>query len=396
MTQYIDNMTRFENTEIAFKYKTDLELKKAFWLFKMVGSPLLVKAGNIFTQLALSLRIPISWAIKPTIYAHFCGGETIEESIPVIRKLEPFKVRAILDYSVEGKESLADIAAALEETMKTIVNAGSDPNIPFAVFKPTAFTRAEVLEKMSSGEPVSEEIQKEGQEFRERVDIMCKEAFNQNIPILIDAEDSWFQNFIDEVCEDMMVKYNKEKAIVFNTLQMYRHDRLSYLEASYQRAVEGKYFLGIKFVRGAYMEKERQRAEEMAYPDPINPDKLTTDKVYDDGLRFTIKHIDKISVFNGSHNENSNELLTELMEAQGIKRSDDRVWFSQLFGMSDNISFNLAHEGYNVAKYLPFGPVQHVLPYLIRRAEENTSMAGQTSRELKLIRQEIIRRKKIN
>ena len=389
-------MIQFENTEIAFKYKTDGELKKAYWLFRIVGSPLLVKLGNIFTQLALGLRIPVSWVIKPTIYAHFCGGETIEESMPVIRKLEHFKVKAILDYSVEGKERPEDISAAIEETMKTIVNAGSDSNIPFAVFKPTAFARAEVLEKMSSGEPVSEEIQKEGDEFRARVDIMCKEAFNQNIPILIDAEDSWFQNFIDEVCEDMMVRYNKEKAIVFNTLQMYRHDRLTYLEDSYKRAVEGKYFLGIKFVRGAYMEKERKRAKERGYTDPINPDKPTTDKVYDDGLGFTIDHIDKISVFNGTHNENSNELLTRLMEEKGLERSDNRVWFSQLYGMSDNISFNLGHEGYNVAKYLPFGPVKHVLPYLIRRAEENTSIAGQTSRELDMIQKEINRRKNKN
>ncbi len=382
---------KFENTEIAFKYKTDQELEKAFWLFKMVGSPQLVKVGRILTNLALGLRVPVSWAIKPTIYSHFCGGETIEESLPVIRKLEPYGVQAILDYSVEGKERPEDIEAALTETMKTISNAGKDSNIPFAVFKPTAFTRAEVLEKMSSGEPVDEKIRQEGADFKKRVNSLCQEAYNQDIPILIDAEDSWFQNFIDEVCEEMMNRYNKEKAIVFNTLQMYRHDRLAYLESAYQRAVEGNYFMGIKFVRGAYMEKERERAEEKGYLDPINPDKPTTDKMYNAGLKFTVDHIDRISVFNGSHNEISNIYLTQLMEEKGIERSDNRVWFSQLFGMSDNISFNLASEGYNVAKYLPFGPVKHVLPYLIRRAEENTAMAGQTSRELEFV---IIERKR--
>ncbi len=382
---------KFENTEIAFKYKTDQELEKAFWLFKMVGSPQLVKVGRILTNLALGLRVPVSWAIKPTIYSHFCGGETIEESLPVIRKLEPYGVQAILDYSVEGKERPEDIEAALTETMKTISNAGKDSNIPFAVFKPTAFTRAEVLEKMSSGEPVDEKIRQEGADFKKRVNSLCQEAYNQDIPILIDAEDSWFQNFIDEVCEEMMNRYNKEKAIVFNTLQMYRHDRLAYLESAYQRAVEGNYFMGIKFVRGAYMEKERERAEEKGYLDPINPDKPTTDKMYNAGLKFTVEHIDRISVFNGSHNEISNIYLTQLMEEKGIERSDNRVWFSQLFGMSDNISFNLASEGYNVAKYLPFGPVKHVLPYLIRRAEENTAMAGQTSRELEFV---IIERKR--
>lgn len=355
----------------------------------------MVKVAKIFTNLALGLKIPIAWAIKPTIYAHFCGGETIEESIPVIRKLEAYGVKAILDYSVEGKESTEDIKAALKETLKTVVTAGNDPNIPFAVFKPTAFTRTEVLEIMSSGEKIDEKIQKEADEFEDRVDTLCKEAYQLNIPILIDAEDSWFQVYIDQVCEEMMVKYNKEKAIVFNTLQMYRHDRIKYLEEAYQRAVEGNYFMGIKFVRGAYMEKERLRAQEKGYPDPINPDKEATDKMYDDGLRFTIEHIDRISVFNGSHNENSNILLTKLMDDKGLDRSDNRVWFSQLFGMSDNISFVLAMEGFNVAKYLPFGPVKHVLPYLIRRAEENTAMAGQTSRELEFIAAERRRRKNL-
>lgn len=387
-------MKRFENTEIAFQYKTNGELNKAYWLFKIVGSPVVVRIGKVLTHLALALRIPVAWAIKPTIYSHFCGGETIEESVPVIRKLEPFGVRAILDYSVEGKERPEDIQAALEETLKTIYNAGSDPNIPFAVFKPTAFTRAEVLEKMSSGQPVSESILKESQDFRDRVEILCQEAHKQNIPILIDAEDSWYQNFIDQVCEAMMARYNKDKAIVFNTLQMYRTDRLNYLEEAWKRSLEGNYFLGIKFVRGAYMEKERKRALEKGYPDPINPNKAATDKMYDDGLRFTLEHLDTISVFSGTHNENSNILLTELMEAKGVAKNDNRVWFSQLFGMSDNISFNLAHEGYNVAKYLPFGPVKHVLPYLIRRAEENTAMAGQTSRELHLVKIERTRRKK--
>lgn len=386
---------KFENTEIAFKYKSNLELKKAYWLFKIVGSTFMVKIGKVLTNIALGLRIPISWAIKPTIYAHFCGGETIDESIPVIRKLEPFGVRAILDYSVEGKERPEDIQAALIETLKTVEKAGEDSNIPFAVFKPTAFTRAEVLEKMSSGEVVSEAIQKEADEFKERVDTLCKTAFENDIPILIDAEDSWFQNFIDAVCEEMMIKYNTKKAIVFNTLQMYRHDRLKYLSEAYQRAVEGNYFMGIKFVRGAYMERERLRAEEKGYQDPINPDKDTTDKMYDDGLRYTMDHIDRISTFNGTHNENSNRLLAELMAAKGLKRSDDRVWFSQLFGMSDNISFVLAKEGYNIAKYLPFGPVKHVLPYLIRRAEENTAMAGQSSRELEFVVSERKRRKNL-
>lgn len=396
MADKSSRMKRFENTGIAFQYKSDQELSRAHWLFRLVGSPALVKTGKVLTNLALALRIPVSWAIKPTIYAHFCGGETIDECEATVRKLEQFGVKAILDYSVEGKEREEDIQAALAETLKTIEKAATDPNIPFAVFKPTAFTRAEVLEKMSAGGVVSDEIQKEGAAFRERVGILCSSAFDRGIPILIDAEDSWYQPFIDEVCEDMMRRFNQKKAIVFNTLQMYRTDRLDYLKAAYDRAVEGNYYMGIKFVRGAYMEKERKRAEERGYPDPIHPDKEGTDRMYNDGLRFTLAHADRIATFNGSHNELSNSLMADLMDELKLPRNDDRFWFSQLFGMSDNISFNLAAEGFNVAKYVPFGPVRHVLPYLIRRAEENTAVAGQTSRELELVRRERIRRKQKN
>jgi len=386
-------MTLFENTKTAFAYKSNRELRKAYLLFRIVGSPLMVKIGKVLTNIALTLRLPIRWAIKPTIYSHFCGGETIEESLPVIASLGKYDVSAILDYSVEGKESPEDIEAALEETLKTIRNAGNNPNIPFAVFKPTAFTTSSILEKVSAGYALSQGEKKEAQDFRDRIDTLCQAAYTEDIPILIDAEDSWYQKFIDEVVEEMMEKYNNEKAVVFNTLQMYRRDRLEFLKESFNKAEKGGYYLGIKFVRGAYMEKERERAQKMSYPDPINEDKPSTDKMYDDGLRFTIEHIDRISVFNGTHNENSNLLLTRLMKEKGISKNDPRIWFSQLFGMSDHISFNLSALGFNVAKYLPYGPVKHVLPYLIRRAEENTAVAGQTGRELELVLKERTRRK---
>lgn len=386
-------MTGFENTEIAFAYKSDKELRKAYLLFKLVGSPLLVKLGKIATNILLYLRLPISWAIKPTIYSHFCGGETIGESTLVADRLKDYGVKVILDYSVEGKERPEDIRAALEETLRTIENAAGNPNIPFAVFKPTAFTTGNILEKVSAGKTLTEEESREAQAFKDRINTLCNTAYEKGVPILIDAEDSWFQKFIDDVVEEMMEKYNKKKAVVFNTLQMYRHDRLEFLKESHRKSVEGNYFLGIKFVRGAYMEKERERALELSYEDPINPDKEATDRMYDDGLRFTLENLDRISVFSGTHNEESNLLLPELMEEKGIAKDDERIWFSQLFGMSDHISFNLAEKGYNVAKYLPYGPVRNVLPYLIRRAEENTSIAGQTSRELELIMKERKRRK---
>jgi len=384
----------FQNTEIAFKSKSNTDLLKAYWLFRLIGSNRLVSFGSTLTRWALKTGFPVNWIVKPTIYRHFVGGVTISDCQPTVRILEQFGVKAILDYSVEGEENPEGIQHALEETLRTVHNAGEDVNIPFAVFKPTAFTVSSVLEKASAGVVLSPEEEVEKQAFFDRIDTLCKTAFEYGKPILIDAEDYCYQAHIDFVTEEMMKKYNKERAIVFNTYQMYRTDRLEFLEASIDRARAEGYFLGAKFVRGAYMERERERAARLGYPSPIHPDKDATDKAYNDALRVSMKNIDIVSIFNGTHNEDSSRLLAELMVEQGLSPDDSRCWFSQLYGMSDHISFNLAHLGFNVAKYLPYGPVKHVLPYLIRRTEENTSVSGQTSRELSLIIQERIRRKK--
>lgn len=386
-------MISFENTEIAFQSKSDKDLKRAHFLFKMIGSNFLVSTGKFLSRTALMLNLPVNWAVKPTIYKHFVGGESIEECYANVRVLGKFDVRAILDYSVEGTESIENIRQALDETLKTVHNAAKDDNVPFAVFKPTAFTREIILEKGSSGEPFTADEAQEAEDFKARVHQLCQTAFDNNVPILIDAEDVAFQNYIDEVVEVNMEKFNKERAIVFNTFQMYRWDRLDVLDRMYQRAVKKDYYLGAKFVRGAYMEKERARAEQMGYKDPIQPDKESTDRDYNAALKYCVEHIDRISVFNGTHNEYSSRYLTELMEEHNLPKDDPRCWFSQLYGMSDHISFNLAHAGYNVAKYVPFGPVRSVLPYLLRRTEENTSISGQTSRELGLIITEMKRRK---
>jgi len=387
-------MISFDNTEIAFKSKSIRDLKRSYMLFKTLAHNSLVKIGGALTQLALRVHIPVNWIVKPTIYKQFVGGESISECTPVVKQLSKFNVKAILDYSVEGKESPEDIQAALEETLRSIKNAAGNPNIPYAVFKPTAFTTANVLEKVSASLPLTVEEEKEADSFRQRIEVLCKSAYGQNVPILIDAEDSWFQNFIDEVVNDMMVKYNKERAIVFNTFQMYRHDRLDFLKKSHERALNGDYYLGAKFVRGAYMEKERERAEKLGYPSPIQTDKESTDNDYNAALKYCVENIDRISVFNGTHNEFSSKYLTQLMAENELKKDDPRIWFSQLYGMSDHISFNLAYEGFNIAKYLPYGPVKHVIPYLVRRAEENTSVKGQTGRELSLITKELNRRKR--
>jgi len=389
-------MIKFENTEIAFKSKSNAQLKKAQYLFKIMGNPSLVKIGNSLTKIAIGIHFPVAWAAKPTLYAHFVGGETIDDCNKAVKALGEYKVKAILDYSVEGKDDDEDIEKALLETIDSIKNAGQNPNIPFAVFKPTAFGKSQILEKASEGVDLNENEQKEVEKFKDRINTLCKTAYDADIPILVDAEDTWFQNIFDVVVTEMMEKYNKEKAIVFNTYQMYRWDRLDILKQAHKAATEGNYYLGAKFVRGAYMEKERARAEEKGYKDPIQQDKDATDRDYNLALKYCIENINNITIFNGTHNEYSSTYLAELMKEHGIAKSDTRCWFSQLYGMSDNISFNLAEAGYNVAKYLPYGPVRHVLPYLLRRAEENTSVKGQSSRELHLIETEVKRRKSSN
>lgn len=363
-------------------------------MYKLISYPWLVKMANPMIRFAAAIRFPINWIVKPTVYAQFCGGETIKECAPVINKLKEGSVHSILDYSVEGSEEDEIIEQALQETLKVIDYAATNAHIPFTVFKPTAFAKSDALEVLSISHSPDAESVKEGDKFRQRVQKLCERAHGYGIPIMIDAEDSWYQEIIDQVVMDMMARYNKEKPIVFNTYQMYRHDRLERLKQDHARAKKEKFFMGAKFVRGAYMEKERERAEEMGYEDPIQPDKPATDRDYNLALKYTLEHIDDFAVFNGTHNEESSRYMAELMDQLKIPRDDDRCWFSQLYGMSDHISFNLAKEGYNVAKYVPYGPVKFVLPYLMRRAEENTSVKGQTSRELMLLKQEKDRRRK--
>ncbi len=386
-------MVSFESAEIAFRIKSDRDLNKAYWLFKVISRPTIVKTGGFLSKFALKIHFPINWIVKPTIYNHFCGGETIEECTSVVQKLSKFNVRSILDFSVEGKEDPDEIQAALEETLRTIDNAAKLDFIPFTVFKPTAFAISKVLEKKSENKILTPEEEKEYEKFRSRIDTLCRKAYELNVPVMVDAEHYCVQNCIDQVVMEMMEKYNHKKAIVFNTYQMYRHDRMDVFRRDLETARKNDFYLGIKFVRGAYMEKERERAARLGYPSPIHPDKESTDNAYNAALKFAVENIDRVSIFNGTHNEKSSLLLTQLMEEHGIRKDDFRCYFSQLYGMSDHISFNLAHEGYNVAKYLPYGPVRSVLPYLIRRTEENTSIAGQTGREMKLIIMERRRRK---
>lgn len=386
-------MIDFTNTEIAFKIKSNAELRKARFLFKTINSSKLVEWLSALATLAVKNHIPIGWLVKPTLYAQFVGGVSLAKSANKAKKLWKYKVGSILDYSIEGKKDDASTKACFKEIMRSIEFGGKHPYVAFAVFKPTGIIQPDVLEKVSSGVELDEGEEERLHLFVKRVDTLCAKAAEVGISILIDAEDYCYQRAIDEVAEQMMERYNTEKAVVYNTLQMYRTDRLDYLKVLHKHAVEKNFIVGAKFVRGAYMERERERAALLGYPSPINANKEITDTMFDDALIYSLENIDKISIFAGTHNQDSAWFLVELIYKYSLQENDNRIWFSQLYGMSDNLTFNLAAEGFNVAKYLPYGSVKDVLPYLIRRARENTSVAGQASRELDLLNQEIRRRK---
>ena len=383
----------FNNTEVAFSLKSDTELERAYFLFKLIESQPLVKIGTAVTNFALKAHLPVEGLIRSTVFDHFCGGINEHDCLSVVDKMYTKGVSSVLDYSVEGKEQEAQFDAALEMILKTVDFAKERMAIPFAVFKPTGFGRIALYEKVGSGAELNEKEKEEWNRVVARFDKVCKIAHDKDVALLIDAEESWMQDAADDLVEEMMRKYNKQRAIVYNTLQMYRWDRLDYLKNLHDRANKDGFFIGMKIVRGAYMEKENARAEDKGYKSPICATKQATDENYDAAIVYMVDNIDKMYIFAGTHNENSSYRLMELCEEKGITKNENRIFFGQLYGMSDNISYNLAEQGYNVAKYLPFGPVRDVMPYLIRRAEENTSVAGQTSRELDLIKKERSRRK---
>lgn len=383
----------FEDTSTAFSLKSDSELERAYFLFKMIANEPLVKIGTAMTNFALKARLPIDGLIRATVFDHFCGGVSEEDCMSVVDKMWSKGVCSVLDYSVEGKDTEDPLDDALEKTLKILDFVKELDAIPFAVFKPSGYGRVALYRKIGEGKPLSKKEKEEWDRVVGRFESTCKKAYDLDVSLLIDAEESWMQDAADELVEEMMRKYNKNKAIVFNTLQLYRWDRMDYLKELHAKARKEDFKIGIKTVRGAYMEKENERALEHNYASPICATKSESDSNYDTTVAYIVEHLDRISLFSGTHNELSSYKLIDLMRQKGIAHNDNRIWFGQLYGMSDHISFNLAERGYNVAKYLPFGPVRDVMPYLIRRAEENTSVAGQTNRELELIKKERRRRK---
>ncbi|SDQ77359.1 proline dehydrogenase family protein [Flagellimonas zhangzhouensis] len=383
----------FENTAIAFELKSDSELERAYFLFKMIANEPLVRIGTAVTNFAIKAHLPVEGLIRATVFDHFCGGVSEKDCLPIIDKMFEKGVCSILDYSAEGKEVDNQFDFALEKTLEILDFVKEKDAMPFAVFKPTGFGRFKLFEKMSAGLDLTSDEEAAWDRIVGRFDKVCKKAHDLDVCLLIDAEESWMQKAADDLVLQMMQKYNKEKAIVFNTFQMYRWDRLDYIKALFEKGSKEGFKIGAKVVRGAYMEKENERAIEKEYKSPICKSKQETDENFDAAIEYMMNHLDQFGIFAGTHNEQSSHKLISLMEQNKLEPNDPRVWFGQLFGMSDHITYNLAANGFNVVKYVPYGPVRDVMPYLIRRAEENTSVAGQTSRELGLLQKERKRRK---
>ena len=388
-----------DNTQNAFAYKSNADLRKANFLFTVIQSPLIVSIATNVTPFLMKSGLPINGIIRSTIFKQFVGGETLEDSARVTKQLGSYGVQVILDYGVEAKDGEENFDAVTEKIIEAVEFAATEKNVPFVSVKLTGLASMNLLEtlneapRLRSGIHDSESQTAEWDRVRERMYAICDVANEKGIGILIDAEETWIQDPIDRLAIELMGVYNKEKVVVYNTYQLYRHDRLHFLKISHQLAVEGNFLLGVKLVRGAYMEKERERALAMNYTSPIHHDKNATDIDFDAAALYCIQNKENISLILASHNEQSNLNIVTKMQELGMSNNDNKVHFSQLFGMSDHISFNMALENYNVSKYLPFGPIQDVIPYLMRRAQENSSVNGQTSRELLLIRKELARRK---
>ena len=385
----------FEDTAVAFASKSDGELRRMYALFATMNNNVAVKMGGSLVKTAFKLHLPVKFIVKNTVFKQFCGGETIAECRPVIDELARFNIGTILDYSVEGEGSERSFERTADEIVATVeaaARAGRD-RIPFAVFKVTGVGDVDLLARAQSGKPLTQDQKGALERAEARVDRICKRAHDLQVRVFIDAEESWIQQTIDQLAVEMMRRYNRDEALIYNTYQFYRHDRLTALRADYEQAKVGDYYVGAKLVRGAYLEKEARRAQRLGYANPMNATKPATDQLYDDSLRFSLAHLDRLAICVGTHNEDSSRLATELMRQYNVAPGDERVYFAQLYGMSDNLSYNLANAGYRVAKYVPYGPVEAVMPYLLRRADENTAIAGQSSREFLLIKKEMDRRR---
>ena len=385
----------FENTEHAYKLKSNRELFRALYLFKLISNQRLVAFLTKGAILAIKFKLPISFLFKYTVFKQFCSGISEKDSIDEVVRLASYNVKSYMHYASESQKSEVGMDESLTKILDTLKFSSGKSALEFTVFKATSLGPIDLFEKVSAGIGLNYEEKNIWRRVLKRIEVCCKTARSLNVKIFIDAEESWIQSAIDDIAESMMAKFNTKKAYVFTTIQMYRIDRLAYLKKIIDKAEEKKNLIGVKLVRGAYMEKENIRAKNLGISSPICKNKKETDLNFDKALELIIDKVHICNLFIGSHNEESIIKATKLMNKYKYKNNHPFIWFSQLYGMADHISFNLALEGYQVVKYVPFGPVKEVIPYLIRRAEENTSVSGQTPRELNLIKKEI-RRRKIN
>ncbi len=389
------NMSIFNDTKVAFQDKTNQQLQKAYLMFRAIEQPAITNIGISALNFTVKNNFPfVQSIVRQTLFEQFVGGETREKSMQVVKQLFKHHIGSIFDYAIEGKEEESTFDHTCKEIKENIKFAEGSPAIPFVVFKPTGFGRLDLYAEVQSGKELTSSEKEEWARIVKRYEEVCQMANDRNVKLMVDAEETWIQSAVDDLVNEMMARYNREKPIIWNTIQMYRTGRLEYLAEDLNRAKNGGYFLGYKFVRGAYMEKERARAQEMGYPDPIQPNKQASDNNYNAAIDFVINNLDKVSAFFGTHNEKSTELVMDKMKAHGLPNDYEKIHFGQLYGMSDNITYYLGDKKYNAVKYLPYGPVKDVVPYLTRRARENTSVAGQTGRELGLIKKELNRRKR--
>lgn len=382
----------FEDTVVAYRHLDDQALDRAHQIFSLMDQPILARLGPVLLECAAKLGLPVSFFLRRTLFAHFCGGESLKECARLVEALKNEHVGVVLDYAVEGSEKDESFEVCCEEVLRSL-EACKVYAQPFGVFKPTGLVAPRLLQKLSEAKPLSESEQFSAKRAYERFQRVAQKAKDLGLSVMIDAEESWVQEAVDRWVEALMKEWNTERPVVYHTIQLYRKDRLRYLKLLHQKAEQERYFLGIKLVRGAYLEKERERAKHFSYPSPIHETKQDTDRDFDEALMFCMEHLDRIAVFSGTHNEHSTRLLVKAMDQASLRRNDERIVFAQLLGMSDHLTYNLARSGFRVMKYVPYGPVKAVIPYLARRAQENTSITGQMTRELAMLRKELNRRK---
>ena len=386
---------KFDNTQKAYQLKTNRDLKKAYYLFLLFSSEKLVSIGSSITRLILRMKLPVSYIFKITFFSQFCAGLNKKESLKAVNSLKSYKILSYLHYAVEAVKTEKGMEMSKNHTLETLSFSKENKALPFSVFKATSLGPINLFKKKSSGIALTDSEKNEWKRIELRIDTCCAAAKKIGVKMLIDAEESWIQPAIDEIAESLMEKYNKKTPVIYTTIQMYRKDRMIYMKNLYDKATKQDFKVGIKLVRGAYIEKENLKAYELGKPSPICESKELTDQNFNNGLDYMLSKLNIGSLFMGSHNEQSILRVTEWMSKNKISKNHPHIWFSQLYGMADHISFNLASSGYQVVKYVPYGPVNEVIPYLIRRAEENTSITGQTPRELSLIKKELERRARV-